>query len=231
MQAFTTLRSVAAPMPDADIDTDIIFPARFLTLTQKAGLGGCAFHDQRFDASGQERADFVLHRAPWRGARILLAGANFGCGSSREQAPWALADLGLRCIIAPSFGDIFEANCLRNGMLPIRLAGAAHAALLTDALAARPLQVDLAALTITRDNGEVLPFAMPPAQRDSLLAGLDEIDLLLREQGARIAAFRAAQQQRMPWLHQPARPPQGGVSECAARSFSNDPGGTAALPD
>ena len=199
--AWTPLRSVAAALPDADIDTDIIFPARFLTLTQKAGLGAYAFYDQRFDAAGRERPDFVLHGTPWRGARILVAGANFGCGSSREQAPWALADLGLRCIIAPGFGDIFEANCLRNGMLPIRLPDPGHAELLADAFNGDELLVDLAALTITRGKGEVLAFVMPQAQRQALLAGLDEIDLLLQAEGQSITAFQAAQQQRLPWLY------------------------------
>jgi 3-isopropylmalate dehydratase small subunit len=201
VQAFTTLRSVAVPMADADIDTDIIFPARFLTLTQKTGLARYAFFDRRFDAAGRERPDFVLHRAPWRGAQILVAGANFGCGSSREQAPWALADLGLRCIIAPGFGDIFEANCLRNGLLPIRMPGPAHAELLADAGNGGELLVDLAAQTIARDNGAVLAFSLPQAQRTALLAGLDDIELLLRAEGPRIAAFQAAQQLRMPWLY------------------------------
>lgn len=200
-QPFTTLKSVAAPMPDADIDTDVIFPARFLTLTQKSGLGRYAFFDQRFDAAGQERGEFVLHEEPWRGAQILVAGANFGCGSSREQAPWALADLGLRCLIAPGFGDIFEANCLRNGLLPIRLGAAAHEAVLADARAGRTLGVDLVALTITRDGGLTIDFTLPEAQRAALLAGLDEIELLLRQEGPRIAAFQAAQKQRMPWLY------------------------------
>ena len=201
MNPFTSLHSVAAAMADADIDTDIIFPARFLTLTQKPGLARYAFHDRRYDASGQERPDFVLHQTPWRGAQILVAGANFGCGSSREQAPWALADLGLRCIIAPGFGDIFEANCLRNGLLPIRLDGAAYAALLADAQAGRALLVNLASLTVQRDSGAVVAFTLPEAQRQALLAGRDEIDLLLQQEGPRIAAFQAAQRLRMPWLY------------------------------
>ena len=205
-QPFTTVRSVAVPMPDADIDTDIIFPARFLTLTQKLGLGRYAFHDQRFDSMGVERPDFVLHRAPWRGAQILVAGANFGCGSSREQAPWALADLGLRCLIAPGFGDIFEANCLRNGLLPIRVGATAHALLLADAEAGRVLTVDLRALSIQRSASPaaMIAFTLPDAQRAALLAGVDEIDLLLQQEGEHIAAFQAAQRLRMPWLYTPS---------------------------
>jgi 3-isopropylmalate dehydratase small subunit len=204
MQAFESLRSVAAPLPEADIDTDIIFPARFLTLPGKRGLARYAFHDQRYDSQGSERPDFVLHRAPWRGAAILVAGANFGCGSSREQAPWALADLGLRCLIAPGYGDIFEANCLRNGLLPIRLQGAAYAAVLGDAEAGRELAVDLAAQTITRDDGSTIAFAIAAAQRAALLSGLDEIDLILRQEGRRIAEFAAARRRAQPWLADPS---------------------------
>ena len=164
MQAFLTLHSLAMPMADADIDTDIIFPARYLTLTQKKGLAPYAFRDQRYDAAGAERPGFVLNQPRWRGAQILVAGPNFGCGSSREQAPWALADLGLRCIVAPSFGAIFEANCLRNGLLPLRLPTAEHALLLADAQAGRALTVDLQALVVTRaafDSGTYEPVWAP----------------------------------------------------------------------
>ena len=201
MEAFVTLHSLALPMPDADIDTDIIFPARFLTLTQKKGLAPYAFHDQRYGSDGRELPGFVLNQARWQGAQILVAGPNFGCGSSREQAPWALADLGLRCIMAPSFGAIFEANCLRNGLLPLRLSGAEHTLLLADAQAARVLTVDLQALCITRADGSRIAFSLPAAQREALLSGLDEIDLTLQQQGPRIAAFVARQRRHMPWLY------------------------------
>jgi len=200
MTPFTTLRSVAAPMPDADIDTDIIFPARFLLLTQKAGLGPQAFHDLRFDADGQPRPGFVLNQPRWAGAQILVAGPNFGCGSSREQAPWALADLGLRCLIAPGFGEIFEANCINNGLLPVRLPSAAHAQVMAVAQAAGPLAVDLAAQQITLPDGQLLRFALPAHQREALLQGWDGVDRILAEQTPAIVAFEQQQRLSQPWL-------------------------------
>ena len=201
MQPFTTLHSVAAPMPDADIDTDIIFPGRFLVLTQKAGLGPYAFYEKRFDAQGRERPDFVLHRPRWRGAAILVAGANFGCGSSREQAPWALADLGLRCIIAPGFGEIFHANCLNNGLLPIRLPLPEHARAMAAAQAGQALTVDLAASTLTLADGAVIRFEIAERARQALLEGRDEIERIRQDAGPAIAAFEAQQRQRQPWLY------------------------------
>jgi len=200
MIAFTRLHSVAVPMPDADIDTDIIFPARFLVLTQKAGLGRYAFHDQRFDADGVARPEFVLHRPAWRGASVLVAGANFGCGSSREQAPWALADLGLRCLIAPSFGEIFEANCLNNGILPLRLAPAEHARALVAAQAAQTVTVDLQQRQVNLPGQPPIVFAIAERARLALLEGRDEIDRIRAQDGARIAAFEQAQRARQPWL-------------------------------
>lgn len=201
MKIFERLHSVAAPLPDADIDTDAIFPARFLVLTDKHGLGPYAFHEKRFLADGTERPDFVLNQKPWRGAQILVAGANFGCGSSREQAPWALADLGLRCIIAPSFGEIFQGNCMNNGLLPITVDEARHRAVMTEARAGRPLTVDLEAARITLADGFEIGFEIPDRQRQALLNGWDAIDLISRNEGERIAAFEHAQRQRMPWLH------------------------------
>lgn len=201
MTPFTRLQSVAAPMPDADIDTDIIFPARFLVLTQKAGLGPYAFYEKRFDEQGRERPEFVLHRPRWRGASILVAGPNFGCGSSREQAPWALADLGLRCIIAPGFGEIFQANCLNNGMLPIRLAPREHARVLAAAQSGAQLTVDLHSRSITLPEGEPIVFEIAERARQALLEGRDEIERIRQQAGAQIAAFEAAQRQRQPWLY------------------------------
>jgi 3-isopropylmalate/(R)-2-methylmalate dehydratase small subunit len=198
---FTTLHSVAAAMPDADIDTDIIFPARFLVLTQKAGLGPYAFFEKRFDADGRERPEFVLHQPRWRGAAILVAGANFGCGSSREQAPWALADLGLRCLIAPGFGEIFQANCLNNGMLPISLAAPEHARAMAAAQAGQALTVDLAAGTITLPDGTAIPFTIAERARQALLEGRDEIESIRQDAGALIAAFEVQQRLRQPWLY------------------------------
>jgi 3-isopropylmalate dehydratase small subunit len=200
MKPFTTLTSIAAPMPDADIDTDIVFPARFLLLTEKSGLGRYAFFDKRFLGDGRERADFVLHRAPWRAAAMLVAGPNFGCGSSREQAAWALADLGVRCIVAPSFGEIFQANCIANGMLPVVLKGADHARVMAEAEAARAMHVDLMGCTIELADGTAIGFALPERQRRALLAGLDDIALIAHDEGRRIDAYEQAQRLRMPWL-------------------------------
>ncbi len=201
MQAFTQLHAIAAPMSDADIDTDIIFPSRFLVLTQKAGLGPYAFYEKRFDAQGRKRLDFVLHRPRWRTAAILVAGPNFGCGSSREQAPWALADLGLRCIIAPGFGEIFQANCINNGMLPIHLPLDEHARVLAVAECGQALAVDLAKSTITLPDGRVIDFKIAERARQALLQGLDEIESIHQHASARIAEFEARQRLRQPWLY------------------------------
>eukprot|EP01037_Dinobryon_pediforme_P039458 gene39458-48079_t len=148
MTPFTTLSGMAAPLPEENVDTDIIFPARFLLITARAGLGRYAFHDRRFDAQGEEIADFVLNRAPWRDAPILLAAANFGSGSSREQAVWALLGQGITCVIAPSFGEIFYGNCFRNGVLPIVLPADLVAALTQRAAAGETFAIDLAAKTL-----------------------------------------------------------------------------------
>ena len=202
MKAFQRLTGVAAPLPEANIDTDVIFPARFLLLTDKHGLGHCAFHEKRFFSDGRERPDFVLNEAPWRGAQILVAGANFGCGSSREQAPWSLDDIGVRCIIAPSFGDIFRSNCFNNGLLPVTVDAVQHDLLMTEAKAGRPLTVDLQQLSITLADGRALPFDTPAQQRRALLDGLDTIALIRRDEGERITAFEQAQRLSSPWLHE-----------------------------
>jgi len=199
MTPFTVFESIAAPLPDADVDTDILFPARFLTLTQNRGLGRYAFHDKRFDEHGGSR-DFVLNRDPWRGAGILVTGPNFGCGSSREQAPWALADLGVRCLVGPSFGAIFEANCVRNGLLPVRLEGPDHARLLEHAARGGTIRVDLEACRIDDGVGRPIAFVVADTVRADLLSGADEIERILRDEGARIAQFEARHRQAMPWL-------------------------------
>lgn len=206
MTPFDTITSVAAPMPEADVDTDIIFPARYLLLTDKHGLGQYAFFDKRYTPKGAERAEFVLNRMPWRAARILVAGPNFGCGSSREQAPWALADLNLRCIIAPGFGEIFRANCFANGLLPIVLSRAEHARVMCEAEAARPMTVDLMGCTIEFSGnaaGQPIAFEIAQRQRDGLLAGLDEIGLIQSTEAGPIAAFELRHRERMPWLYTP----------------------------
>jgi 3-isopropylmalate dehydratase small subunit len=177
----------------------VIFPARFLTMTDKAGLGRLAFHDWRYDRTGAEKPDFPLNQAVRRGARVLLAGDNFGCGSSREQAVWALQACGIGVIIAPGFGEIFRQNCFRNGLLPITL-DPAPLALLQRVAAVAPLTVDLAQGLITAAGAEAVPFRIEAWRREALLAGWDEIDIILRQQEGAIAAFEAARRQRLPWL-------------------------------
>lgn len=149
MEPFVRLDAVAAPLAGDNVDTDIIFPARFLLLMEREGLGRYAFHDRRFDGADRERPDFVLNRPPFRDAGILIAGANFGCGSSREQAVWALRGFGIRCVIAPGFGEIFLGNCYKNGVLPIVLAAETVAALALVASAGSRFVVDLVAMTLS----------------------------------------------------------------------------------
>lgn len=200
MEKFTILTSVAAPLPQDDIDTDIIYPARFLLITDREGLDRYGFHDWRFDAQGKEKPGFPLAQDTWRGAAILVTGINFGCGSSREHAPWAIVDMGIRCIIAPSFGDIFYNNCFKNGILPIVAGADDHAALLADAQAGAELVVDLPAQLVRRPDGSVIAFTVDLRRRDALINGWDEIDLIAANFAPAIAAFETAQQQLQPWL-------------------------------
>jgi 3-isopropylmalate dehydratase small subunit len=196
MEPFTRVTAAAASLPDPDIDTDIIFPARFLLITEKIGLGQYAFYDHRRQ-NGVERTDFPLQQGR---CAILVAGNNFGCGSSREQAVWALHDLGVRCIVAPSFGEIFQANCYRNGLLPITLPEP-----VCSALANCPsVTVDLAEGEITGESMETISFKVPAWRRDSLLNGWDEVLTLLNSQGGKITAFEARRRAAAPWLY-----PQG----------------------
>ncbi len=201
MNPFETLTSVAAPLPDSDIDTDVIFPARFLLLLDKAGLGKHLFHERRF-GDGQPRPDFVLNRAPYDKAQILIAGRNFGSGSSREQAVWALADFGIRCVVAPSFGEIFFANCFNNGVLPIVLPPEQHARVLEAAEIGQVVTVDLEAqvIRVGREN-EAIAFDVDPHRKQSLLLGLDEIGAILADDAEHIARFEASHRARSPWLH------------------------------
>jgi 3-isopropylmalate/(R)-2-methylmalate dehydratase small subunit len=200
MRKFTILTSRAAPLPQNDIDTDIIYPARFLLITAADGLERYGFHDWRFDREGRELPDFPLAQPQWQGAEILVTGTNFGCGSSREQAPWALRDMGIRALIAPSFGEIFFSNCLKNGLLPIRAAPDDHAALLADAEAGLALTIDLEACEVRRENGAKIGFSVPPRARDALLNGWDEIDLILARHAGDIDTFEATQRRAQPWL-------------------------------
>ncbi len=189
MEPFVRLDAVAVPIDGVDIDTDQIVPARFMH-KPRIDYGRYFFHDLRFDADGDPRPGFVLNRPGYAGARILVGDTNFGCGSSREQAVHTLADYGIRALIAPSFGDIFHANCFKNGVLPIVLASAAA---IRAQITARPgahVAIDLQGCTVTGPDGAVHGFAVDPFRRECLLGGLDEIDYTLTL-GHRIAAFEA----------------------------------------
>jgi 3-isopropylmalate/(R)-2-methylmalate dehydratase small subunit len=201
MHPFTTLTAIAAPLPLANVDTDKIIPARFLKTIRRTGLGAHLFDGLRYDADGAERADFVLNQAPYRDAQILIAHENFGCGSSREHAPWALLDFGIRCVIAPSFGDIFYNNTFKNGILPIALPRAVCDALMADARMGgnARLTVDLQRCCVVRPNGEEIAFTVDPFRRYLLLNGLDDIGQTLRHEAA-ITEFENAVRAQQPWL-------------------------------
>lgn len=201
MEPFTRITGVAAALPEDNIDTDIIFPARFLLLTQREGLGEHAFHDRRFLPDGSESPDFPLNRDPFRTAKMIVAGANFGSGSSREQAVWALHGFGIRVVIAPSLGEIFAGNCLRNGMLALTFDTTTCEALANAALAGAAFTVDLESQSVAVEGMEPLHFATPPEQREALLNGWDETDQILNRFGAEIDAFEASQRISQPWLY------------------------------
>jgi 3-isopropylmalate dehydratase small subunit len=200
MTPFTTLVSLAVPILENNLDTDIIVPARFLLRTEKTGLGQTAFFERRYDSAGQPRPEFPLNQPRFANAQILLAGENFGCGSSREHAVWALADLGLRCIIAPSFGEIFESNCARNGMLPLTLDATHVAGLARDADRGDPIAIDLIACTVTGGDGTATAFSIQPDRRTALLNGWDEAARITAQHGGEISAFEQRQQAQTPWL-------------------------------
>ncbi len=201
MQAFRTLTAIAAPMPAANVDTDKIIPARFLKTIERTGLGRHLFDGLRYDPAGNERPDFVLNREPYRRAEILIAHDNFGCGSSREHAPWALLDFGIRCVIAPSFADIFHNNCFKNGILPVRLAREVCDALMDDAALGgnSRLTVDLERSVVVRPSGEEVGFAVDPLRRHLLLEGLDDIDQTMQHEAA-IARFEAGRRSAQDWF-------------------------------
>jgi 3-isopropylmalate/(R)-2-methylmalate dehydratase small subunit len=201
MEPFRSFSSVGAPLPQANVNTDAIIPSAWLR-SSGADLAGGLFGAWRFDAEGREVADFVLNRAPFRAARLLFAGQNFGCGSSREAAAWALKRYGFGCIAAPSFADIFQENALRNGLLPavIPEAGLAHALALIEADPHRLFRVDLEAEAIIPDGGEPIGFAIEPYRKEALLRGDDEIAGTLRHAEA-IAAHAAADRAMRPWLY------------------------------
>jgi 3-isopropylmalate/(R)-2-methylmalate dehydratase small subunit len=201
MDKFTTLTGIAAPLPLINIDTDMIIPKQFLKTIKRSGLGKNLFDEMRFDQSGNEIPEFVLNKPAYRDAQILVAGDNFGCGSSREHAPWALLDFGIRCVIAPSFADIFFNNCFKNGILPIPLPQEDVDKLMDDASngANATLTIDLEAQEITRPDGQKIAFEIDPFRKHCLLNGLDDIGLSLTKVEA-IDAFEATAQSASPWI-------------------------------
>lgn len=201
MEKFTVLTGVAAPLPMINVDTDMIIPKLFLKTIKRTGLGKNLFDEMRYTPDGKEVADFVLNKAAYRSASILVAGANFGCGSSREHAPWAILDFGIRCVIAPSFADIFYNNCFKNGILPIKLPQEQVDKLMDDANrgANAIVTVDLVKQTITGPDGGCIAFEVDPFRKHCLLNGLDDIGLTM-QRADRIASFEQTRTQSQPWL-------------------------------
>jgi 3-isopropylmalate/(R)-2-methylmalate dehydratase small subunit len=201
MTPFTTLTGIAAPMPLVNIDTDMIIPKQFLKTIKRSGLGKNLFDEMRFTLDGQEIPGFVLNQPAYRHAEILVTGDNFGCGSSREHAPWALLDFGIRCVVATSFADIFYNNCFKNGILPIVLPEDQVAVLMEDAQRGANARqtVDLEAQTITTSDGQSFRFEVDPFRKHCLLNGLDDIGLTM-EKSASIASFEAKAATLRPWV-------------------------------
>lgn len=201
MDKFTTLTGIAAPMPLVNIDTDMIIPKQFLKTIKRSGLGVNLFDEMRYDRDGNENPDFVLNKPAYRDAQILVAGDNFGCGSSREHAPWALLDFGIRCVISTSFADIFFNNCFKNGILPVVLPQDAVDALMSDARngANARLTVDLAAQTVTGADGTAYHFDIDPFRKHCLLNGLDDIGLTM-EKAPAIDSYETQMAQARPWI-------------------------------
>jgi 3-isopropylmalate/(R)-2-methylmalate dehydratase small subunit len=200
MDKFTTLTGVAAPLPIINIDTDMIIPKQFLKTIERTGLARGLFYEMRFDEAGEERADFVLNQPSYRKAQILVAGDNFGCGSSREHAPWALLDFGIRCVISTSFADIFYNNCFKNGILPITVSPEDLAKLMDDAErgANATLTVDLESQEIRGPDGGVIGFEIDAFRKHCLLNGLDDIGLTM-EKADKITAFETRNHETHPW--------------------------------
>ncbi len=209
MLAFTTLRGVAAPLDIMNIDTDMIIPKEYLKTVKRSGLGFAAFAELRYENPNQvakqgaevaiENVDFVLNKPSYRNSAILVAGDNFGCGSSREHAPWAIGDFGIRCIISTSFADIFFNNCFKNGMLPVTLPQEQVAQLMADAAALKPLEIDLPNQRVLRAEGAPFGFEIDPFRKHCLIHGLDDIELTMQKMDA-IRAFEVVRSKRFPWL-------------------------------
>lgn len=201
MKPFTTLRSIAVPLRMMNIDTDIIIPKQFLKTIKRSGLGVSAFFDLRYNDDGSKKADFVLNKPEYAGAEILITGENFGCGSSREHAPWAILDMGYRCVVASSFADIFYNNCFKNGILPLVLPQD-QVDQLMDAAEQNPdgaVEVDLEKQTVTRGNQFSFEFEIDPFRKHCLMNGLDDIGLTL-EKAAAIDSFEAQDKDKRSWV-------------------------------
>jgi 3-isopropylmalate/(R)-2-methylmalate dehydratase small subunit len=209
MEKFTRLTAIAAPILRLNIDTDIIIPSREMKRVSKQGLGEGLFAGWRYTTPGGRDPDpaFILNRAPYEDAQIILSGANFGCGSSREHAVWALHEWGIRCIIAPSFGAIFQSNCVRNGILPVVIEESRVTELARQVEqdpAANTLTVDLLSCTVTAPDGQASGFEIPPGDREMLLEGLDAI-ASTQKRDDEILAFQARDRLRRPWVYLPAK--------------------------
>jgi len=205
MQKFETLTGVAAPLNIVNIDTDMIIPKQFLKTIKRTGLGKSLFFEMRFTQDGVEVPDFVLNRPAYRKAEILVAGDNFGCGSSREHAPWALLDFGIRCVISTSFADIFYNNCFKNGILPIRMPKEIVAKLMDDASRGSNaiIEIDLEKQEIKGPDGGTVHFEIDPFRKKCLMEGLDDIGLTM-EKKSDIDDFERRQSESQPWLHSAA---------------------------
>ncbi|MFZ4807405.1 MAG: 3-isopropylmalate dehydratase small subunit [Hyphomicrobiaceae bacterium] len=201
MDKFTTLTGIAAPLPMINVDTDMIIPKQFLKTINRSGLGKSLFYELRYDEKGEERPDFVLNKPAYRNAQVLVAGENFGCGSSREHAPWALLDFGIRCVISTGFADIFYNNCFQNGILPIKVKPEDLEKLMDDADrgANARLTVDLEAQEIRGPDGGVVKFDIDPHRKHCLLNGLDNIGLTMQKQKS-IETYETKAATERPWL-------------------------------
>jgi len=199
MEKFITLKGIAAPLPMINVDTDMIIPKQFLKTIKRSGLGKNLFHELRFDIQGNIKNDFVLNWDPYKKATILIAGDNFGCGSSREHAPWSLLDFGFKCIVAPSFADIFYNNCFKNGILPIRLDQTKVNILMTEAKNKNQLTINLDEQKIILADENVIEFDIDPFRKKCLIEGLDDIGLTLQKKD-KISKYEESIKSSHPWI-------------------------------
>ena len=199
MEKFITLKGIAAPLPMINVDTDMIIPKQFLKTIKRSGLGKNLFHELRFDMQGNIKNDFVLNWDPYKKATILIAGDNFGCGSSREHAPWSLLDFGFKCIVAPSFADIFYNNCFKNGILPIRLDQEKVNILMTEAKNKNQLTINLDEQKIILADENVIEFDIDPFRKKCLIEGLDDIGLTLQKKD-KISKYEESIKSSHPWI-------------------------------